>query len=388
MSLKQQRYLVPQDKILNAPSTTVADNSLVILMPLFNDWPACGKLLAELDGVLTEHGLTAVALIVDDGSIVARDATFAASNFNALLRVDILRLKRNVGHQRAISLGLGYVEANVPCEAVVVMDADGEDAPQDVPKLLARYREESREKIVFAERTKRSESLFFRICYVLYRTLHWILTGHSVRVGNFSVIPRTRLRSLVVVPELWSHYAASVFASRLPYCSVPTRRKKRLDGKSTMNLVRLVTHGLTAISVFSETVGVRLLLASSLLAIVSLLGIGSVVAVRLFTHLAIPGWATVSAGILLVILLQTILSAIIFSFIILSGRNGAVFLPVRDYAFFVDDLTTVYKKHDGHPSRNDDEQVHWFGARTVFSRHGMEEVSSFETEAISGKNGG
>jgi glycosyltransferase involved in cell wall biosynthesis len=314
---------------------------LVVLIPVYNDWSACSKLLAELNAVFTEQGLAAVVLLVDDGSTVPTEEIFRDWQFSAFIQVGVLKLKRNVGHQRAISLGLAHVEANVPCEAVVVMDGDGEDSPRDIPKLLAQCRTDGNEKIVFAERARRSERFVFRLFYVLYRVLHRILTGQAVRVGNFSVIPYLRLRSLVVVPELWSHYAAAVFTSKLPYSSVPTVRAKRLDGKSSMNFVELVTHGLTAISVFSEVVGVRLLLASSLLAALSLIGIVAVVAVRLMSDLAIPGWATFSAGILLMILVQTILSAIIFSFVILRGRNGAEFLPARDFRFFVDDVRTV-----------------------------------------------
>ena len=72
-------------------------------------------------------------------------------------------------------------------------------------------------KIVFAERAKRSESLAFRVFYGLYKLVHRVLTGQGVRVGNFSVIPRARLASLVVVSEMWNHYAAAAFASRQPY---------------------------------------------------------------------------------------------------------------------------------------------------------------------------
>ena len=80
-------------------------------------------------------------------------------------------------------------------------------------------------------------------------------------MGNFSVIPRERLASLVVVSELWNHYAAAAMRSRQPFCTIPTRRAERLDGESKMNFVGLVVHGLSAISVYSDIVGVRLLIA-------------------------------------------------------------------------------------------------------------------------------
>jgi len=80
------------------------------------------------------------------------------------------------------------------------------------------------------------------------------------------------------------------------------------------------------------------------LAAVTLVGVGTVVAVRLLTELAIPGWATSTVGLLLVILLQAIILSVTFSFIILASRNGATFLPTRDCGILVDRLETVYVK--------------------------------------------
>src|SRR5262249_34330459 len=145
---------------------------------------------------------------------------------------------------------------------------------------------------VFAERMKRSESLVFRFFYYLYRHLHFLLTSVRVRVGNFSAIPRQRLESLVAVSELWNHYAAAVFHSRQPYCSIPTQRAHRLSGRSSMNFVSLVAHGLSAISVYREVIGVRLLVLAICLALVAVAGLVTTVFLRLNTNLAIPGWAT------------------------------------------------------------------------------------------------
>jgi hypothetical protein len=102
-----------------------------------------------------------------------------------------------------------------------------------------------------------------------------------------------------------------------------------------MNFVGLVTHGLSAISVYSVVVGVRLLVLAILLAMLAAAGIAATLTVRLVTTLAIPGWATYTAGILVVVLLQAVMLAFLFSFVILGGRHGAAFLPRRDYGHFV-----------------------------------------------------
>jgi hypothetical protein len=109
-----------------------------------------------------------------------------------------------------------------------------------------------------------------------------------------------------------------------------------------MNFVSLVTHGLSAISVHSDVVGVRLLVMSALLALLTLGGIVAAVVVRLTTHWAIPGWATYTVGLLLVLFLQAVLAAFVFSFVILAARHGSTFLPRRDYSFFIGTLKTLH----------------------------------------------
>ncbi|RUL83078.1 glycosyltransferase [Tautonia sociabilis] len=318
-----------------------AGSPLVVLIPVFNDWEALQLLLPELDRVLLAHGLSADVLIVDDGSTTAPGSPF--SGYRALGRVSILGLKRNLGHQRAIAIGLAFVADRLPsCECLVVMDGDGEDDPRDIPRMLDRFRAEGGRAIVFADRTRRSESLKFQVFYKLYRITHRLLTGFDVRVGNFSVIPRRSLESLAVVSELWNHYAAAAFNSRQPHCSVPTQRAKRLQGEPRMNFVRLVVHGLSAISVHSELIGVRLLVVSLGLIALDVLAVAIVVAVRLTTELAIPGWATTAVGISVILLAQAVMLALLFCFVTLSGRQGLTFLPIRDYAYFAGPLRTVF----------------------------------------------
>jgi hypothetical protein len=165
--------------------------------------------------------------------------------------------------------------------------------------------------------------------------LHVVLIGSGVRVGNFSIIPRARLTSLVVVSEMWNHYAAAAFHSRQPICMIPSHRSHRLRGKSRMNFTRLVIHGLSAISVYSEIVAIRALIVTVILTILDLLAIGSIIYIRLATDLAIPGWATFTVGILTVLLLNLFIMMLIFVFVLLSGRNTSSFLPKRDFGYFL-----------------------------------------------------
>jgi glycosyltransferase involved in cell wall biosynthesis len=316
---------------------------IVVLMPVFDDWDALRQVLPRLDKALSARGLSANVLLVDDASGTLMPADIVGHEFSALARILRLRLRRNLGHQRAIATGLVYTYLNLPCEAVVLMDSDGEDLPEDVPVLLDKFYEEGQRLVIFAERYKRAEGLVFRTLYQIYRGLHWILVGIKVRVGNFSVIPSDALASLVVIGEVWNHYAAAVFKARIPYMAIRRSRGGRLAGKSKMNFPSLVAHGLSAMSVFGEVVGARLLAVSALtivLVSVAFLGIGGH---AVFTGAPIPGWMMYAAGLVLVILLQAVIMSFLLAFFTVESRSQSRFIPLADCPQFIGRMDEVFR---------------------------------------------
>lgn len=310
---------------------------VVVLMPVYNDWAAAAAVIAAVERALVAAAAEVTVLLVDDGSTEPAPAAMSTT----ACTVRLLTLRRNLGHQRAIGVALAWIEKHVACDAVVIMDADGEDDPGDVPRLLAEWDRRGRATVVFAERTRRSEGAVFRVSYLAYKLVHRILTGIPVRVGNFSVMPCTRLRAIITVPDLWNHYAAAVFVSRLPFAALPTTRARRLAGRSSMNFPALVSHGLSAISVFGEMVSVRVLLATLVSIAIAALGIAAVFAIRIFTDLAIPGWATFTSGLLLMLLVQSIMFSLLFSFTVLANRKAASVILARDFELFVESSSTI-----------------------------------------------
>ena len=147
-----------------------------------------------------------------------------------------------------------------------------------------------------------------------------------------------------MISELWNHYAAAVFKSRLPYVTIPTCRAPRLEGESRMNFVSLVTHGLSAISVFQDRVGVRLLLSVVVLMGATIAALAATIGIRLGTDWGIPGWATSTAALLIVILLQMCLLVGGFVVLTLGGRSSASFLPIRDCPYFVHQKIRLYPR--------------------------------------------
>lgn len=318
----------------------------IILMPVYDDWEAAELLIYQLDRALASHDGVVDVLLVDDGSHHELKPGFPRQPLGIIRRVEILRLRRNLGHQRAIAVGLVHVYRERPCDVVAVMDCDGEDKPDDVVRLLAKVRETGFAEVVFAERKLRSEGLVFTTCYKTYKILHYGLTGIRVRFGNFSAVPFAFLETLVVVSELWNHYAAAVVKAKLPVALVPTRRGRRLSGRSRMNFVGLVVHGLSALSVFGEIVGVRLLLAAGALGTFLLVLLAVITGIPLATNWAVPAWATYTSALLLVLLIQVLTASGLAALFILANRVALNYLPLRDCPYFVAHIRQVYPTHE------------------------------------------
>lgn len=272
-------------------------------------------------------------VIVDDGSSIRYTPTLSD------LPGHVLRLYRNVGHQKAITIGLAYIHHHLSCDSVLIMDADGEDRPEDALALLQRSIQEPG-KIIFAHRGARAESFSFRLFYFFYKILFRFLTGKKIAYGNFMVIPKGILDTLVYHNEIWNHLSAAVIKANFPFEAVQTARGKRYADKSKMSFTDLVLHGFGAISVFIEQMASRLLIISVALMAVSFVAICIIMAIRWFTDLAIPGWASTIVSSMLIVLLQGILLSLFTLFLVLSSQSNRKFIPALHYG----DYTAVAEK--------------------------------------------
>lgn len=304
-------------------------------MPIYNDWDSISSFLQRLNSVATDLESTHIRVVlVDDGSLTNYESSLKALEQDRFESIEVLRLARNMGHQRAIAIGLVHLCQQNCTGSVVIIDGDGEDAPEDILKLLDVSRKDGGRAIVFAERTIRSEGLLFSTFYQLYRVMHFILTGRQIRFGNFSVLPQQLLKPMVTVPELWNHYAASVVASKMPITLVPTARAKRYHGESKMNFISLVTHGLSAIAVHKEVVCTRVLLTMSVVVTALLF---SLAAVTFFSRLELAWFdASVMVGIIITLLTQVLLIVLFLVFLILGNRDRYTFIPLRDCGVFIE----------------------------------------------------
>lgn len=313
---------------------------LAVVSPVFNDWVCADELATRLANLA--DALPPIALyLVDDGS--SDRVNLNPHRWADRITVNVITAGTNLGHQRAIAVGLVQVVTEGTADAIAVIDADGEDDPATLPRLLEGLTssESTGALAIVAQRQSRTEAMSFRAFYRLFKAGFHALTGRRLDFGNYCVLNRRAAERLVHMPELWNHFPATIMRSRIEIAKVPTDRGHRFHGSSRMNFVSLVNHGLAAIAAFSDVVFARLLILVSFLSAIAVAAAVVIVGVRMFTATAIPGWATAAMGFVLLALIQFLTLLAVMTFIQLSARSNIPTTPLRAAPNYLSDVRRV-----------------------------------------------
>lgn len=305
---------------------------IAVITPVYNDWECLRQLCIHLNRLAERNGYNLRIIAINDGSSIPMpDNICADGTLPCVQSVEIVELQCNLGHQRAIAVGLTEVARRDDQDLIVIMDSDGEDNPDDIVGLIESH-EKNPNGIVLAQRAKRSEGMLFVMFYWIYKRLFLLLTGYSISFGNFSLVPSGFIHNLIHSPNLWSSLSATILRSRIPLVLHPTVRAQRFSGTSKMNFTALVLNGLQTISVFSETVMVRL---SIMIFVTVLVALGTVISLRLFTDLLVPGFTSEIIGILFIVILQigTMLGGT--GLLVLHNRSVMPMIPAIHAASFI-----------------------------------------------------
>lgn len=307
-----------------------------VVIPVFNDWESCLLLQEEARKDCSQAFYERIRFCwVNDGSSESAPARLLRTGMQDML----IELTRNVGHQKAIALGIAAISHSYPGHTVLVMDADGEDRPRDMEKLFAAA--EEKDCIAFARRTKRHEGILFQLFYRLYKLVFTLLTGKKIAFGNFSCIPARFTTKVAHVSEIWNHYSGGIIKSRIPFTSIPLERGKRLAGESKMNFTGLILHGLSAVAIYADHMAVRLVMFCLFLVGFSMAAIISVAVVKFFTPFASPGWATTVITGFTSIIMQSFLVSLLLLFVVLMYRTQKLFIPAIDFRDYIDEIKTA-----------------------------------------------
>ena len=226
----------------------------IILIPLYNDWKSTSKLLEQIDSQINNWSAEVSVIIVNDASTEKRSGL--DSNYKKIKLVKILNMKKNRVHQRCIAAGLKYICKNEDFDRVIVMDADGEDRPEELNDFFKKAQENSNMTIT-GNRFKRSESAIFKVLYEVHKILTLIFTGKLIKFGNFTCLPKAHVEQLIKKSYLWNSYSSSVVNAINDRVFIPSVRGRRYVLPSKMNFSGLVFHSLTIISVFRNAVVIR-----------------------------------------------------------------------------------------------------------------------------------
>lgn len=217
----------------------------------------------------------------------------------------------NLGHQRALVFGLRVLLPEVlETDLIVTMDSDGEDRPEDLPRLVEPLltTPDDRGMLCIARRTERKESVRFRILYFFFRAMFRTLTGTTVRSGNYAAYRGWLAKRMLTHPYFDLCYSSTLVGLDVSTTQVPCPRGERYAGRSHMNMFRLFMHGVRMLMPFVDRIAVRALTAFSAIFALAITLALVVVGIRLFTSTAIPGWAT-----------ATLLGLLIISFVALGN---------------------------------------------------------------------
>jgi glycosyltransferase involved in cell wall biosynthesis len=194
-----------------------------------------------------------VVVINDASSQQIVDTYQNLENINSF---EIINMKENRGHARCIASGLKYIFEKKEFDYVIPMDGDGEDRPEEIKNFI-QLAEKSDDKTIVGERTKRSESLFFKICYQLHKLLTLGFTGHSINFGNFTCLSKSTIEKMLNEKATWNSFSGSLKKLEKDLLPTPSVRGIRYFGPSKMSFFNLLKHSLSIISVFRKTVLIR-----------------------------------------------------------------------------------------------------------------------------------
>lgn len=259
---------------------------VVIITPCFNENRTVIAFLKNLETVISPLEELFEVVLVDDCSSDNTLELLSEFSFQSnKIKLTILPLKFNVGHQGAIYQGLLFAQ-RIDADKFIVMDSDGEDDPKAIIELLKITGYD----IVNVARGRRKESLSFQLAYYVYRFIFRLITNRKMNFGNYCMINKKVLE--VSCYTSFIHFAAHLSKQKVKSTSIVYNRLKRIDGKSKMNLTSLIHHAFKSFVEYSEEL-LMVFLKIFVFIILLFFGLlGVVLYKKLFTDEAILGWAS------------------------------------------------------------------------------------------------
>ena len=222
-----------------------------ILIPIYNDRNSLKLLIEKINNEIKNLRHEISIVVINDASSQQIIDTYPyTENISSF---EIINMKENIGHARCIASGLKYILEKKEVDFVIPMDGDGEDRPEEIKNFI-ELSEQSNDKSIIGERFKRSEGIFFQVCYQFHKFLTIAFTGQSIKFGNFTCLSKSTVKKMLNEKATWNSFSGSLKKIEKELVSIPSIRGKRYFGPSQMSFFNLLKHSLSIISVFRKTV--------------------------------------------------------------------------------------------------------------------------------------
>ena len=162
-------------------------------------------------------------------------------------------MNKNKGHARCNAFGINYLSKKQNIDYVILMDADGEDRPEEIELLVKLVLSEPNISVV-AKRIKRHEDSLFQLLYRIHKYLTILTTGRLINFGNYSCLTKNDLEILSKKASLWSSFSGTFKKHIKKYNEINSLRGVRYFGISQMSLFNLIIHSLSIMAVFKYRV--------------------------------------------------------------------------------------------------------------------------------------
>jgi dolichol-phosphate mannosyltransferase len=275
---------------------------LSVVIPIYNEKDNIGELYDRLSRLERDLRSGLEIIFVNDGSTdLSIDMLKDLAGKDK--KVKIVNLSRNFGHQIAIRAGIEFAAG----DAVAVMDADLQDPPEVVLRMVDKWREGFH--VVYAVRKTRKEGFVLRLLYAAFYRILKIMANTDIPLdsGDFCLMDASVVKILSSMPESDPFMRGLRSWVGFDQVGVEYDRQERFGGRtkySFLKLLRLALDGIVSfsyiplriasISGFAVSAASFLLIAYLLIKHLPLLGLTTLAILVLF----LGGVQLITVGIL------------------------------------------------------------------------------------------
>jgi polyisoprenyl-phosphate glycosyltransferase len=281
---------------------------LSVVAPVYNEEGTLDKFYSRVCEAL--EGLRFELVLVDDGSSDRSPALLSELASNDP-RVHVVFLSRNFGHQTALTAGLDHARG----DAVVMLDADLQDPPELIPRMLDHWRAGC--DVVYAVRQEREGESRFKLAtarwfYKLFDKLAQVDLVHNS--GDFRLLDRRPLDALLSMRERNRFLRGMTVWVGYRQAAVPYDRDPRYAGETKYTFSRMLRFSLDAISSFSHRPLQLATLLGFIVSTLAFIAIPVVIVLRILGSY-LPGFSSITLAVLLLGGIQLIAIGIIGEYV-------------------------------------------------------------------------